>query len=91
MPECKGEISVYLDGRWTGFKLPTADDAPVLARLDVGLLSAKVLEPMLNIIDPRTDSNIDFVGGIRGTEELERLVVRLVIEKVCSKKSPERK
>ncbi|TDI71464.1 MAG: DUF1015 domain-containing protein [Bacteroidetes bacterium] len=74
IPERKGEIAVYLDGQWTGFKLPVAEDASVVDRLDVGLLSANILVPMLNITDPRTDSNIDFVGGIRGTKELEELV-----------------
>ncbi|GMQ82452.1 MAG: DUF1015 family protein [Rhodothermia bacterium] len=74
VPERKGEIAVYLDGRWTGFKLPATEDASVVDRLDVGRLSSNVLEPMLNITDSRTDSNIDFVGGIRGTDELERLV-----------------
>ena len=42
--------------------------------LDVARLSEHILEPMLGITDPRTDTNIAFVGGIRGTEELERLV-----------------
>ncbi|MDA1334131.1 MAG: DUF1015 domain-containing protein [Bacteroidetes bacterium] len=42
--------------------------------LDVGRLSDAILRPMLSIEDPRTDPNIDFVGGIRGTKELERVV-----------------
>jgi uncharacterized protein (DUF1015 family) len=42
--------------------------------LDVDLLQASVLEPILKIKDPRTDSRIDFVGGIRGTHELEKRV-----------------
>ena len=74
MPNCKGEISIYLHGQWTSFELPSPENASVVDRLDVGLLSAYVLQPMLNITDPRTDSNIDFVGGVRGTDELERLV-----------------
>jgi uncharacterized protein (DUF1015 family) len=42
--------------------------------LDVSLLQERVLEPILGIADPRTDHRIDFVGGIRGTAELERRV-----------------
>lgn len=74
VPDCKGEISIYLQGGWTSFKLLSPENASVVDRLDVGLLSAYILQPMLNITDPRTDSNIDFVGGVRGTDELERLV-----------------
>jgi uncharacterized protein (DUF1015 family) len=43
-------------------------------KLDVSLLQQFVLKPFLDIEDPRTDENIDFIGGIRGTKELERLV-----------------
>jgi uncharacterized protein (DUF1015 family) len=67
-------MAIYIDGQWTTFQLPEADSESVVASLDVGILSNRVLEPMLNITDPRTDANIDFVGGIRGTAELERLV-----------------
>ena len=48
-------------------------DNPV-ARLDVSVLQDRVLGPLLGISDPRTDPRIGFVGGIRGTDELERLV-----------------
>lgn len=74
MPGRKGQMAIYIDGQWTAFQLPEADSESVIASLDVGILSNRVLEPMLNITDPRTDANIDFVGGIRGTAELERLV-----------------
>jgi uncharacterized protein (DUF1015 family) len=46
----------------------------VVDQLDVARLSEYVLEPYLDITDPRRDENIDFVGGIRGTDELERRV-----------------
>ncbi|HEX9660039.1 MAG TPA: DUF1015 domain-containing protein, partial [Rhodothermales bacterium] len=52
---------------------PPANDSAV-ARLDVARLGEHILEPMLGIVDPRRDANIGFVGGIRGTAELERLV-----------------
>jgi uncharacterized protein (DUF1015 family) len=42
--------------------------------LDVSLLQDRVLAPLLGIDDPRTSKRLDFVGGIRGTRELERLV-----------------
>ena len=42
--------------------------------LDVQILQNKLLDPILGIKDPRTDKRIDFIGGIRGTQELEKLV-----------------
>ena len=49
-------------------------DADPVKRLDVSLLGTHLLEPVLAISDPRTDSRIDFVGGIRGLGELEKRV-----------------
>lgn len=75
-PRRKGEIAVRLDGRWFGLLLPpggTATTDPITT-LDVSVLQERVLEPLLGIRDVRTDKRIDFVGGIRGTQELERLV-----------------
>ncbi len=74
MPSRKGQMAVYIDGQWITFLLPDADSESVVDALDVGILSNCLLKPMLNIADPRTHTNIDFVGGIRGTPELERLV-----------------
>jgi uncharacterized protein (DUF1015 family) len=74
MPDHKGAISVYLDGQWFGIELPPAEVDSVAGRLDVGRLTEHILEPMLDITDPRRDANIDFVGGIRGTSHLEALV-----------------
>ena len=42
--------------------------------LDVSILQDRILAPLLGVKDPRTDNRIDFIGGIRGTQELERLV-----------------
>ena len=42
--------------------------------LDVAVLQRKLLEPILGIVDPKVDDRIDFVGGIRGLQELERRV-----------------
>ena len=49
-------------------------DADPVSALDVSVLQDRLLEPVLRIGDPRTDDRIAFVGGIRGSEELERLV-----------------
>ena len=66
---------MYLDGRWHTLRLaPAPSDAPEADRLDVSLLHAQVLEPLLGIGDPRTDKRIDFVGGIRGPQALAALV-----------------
>ena len=69
---------MYLAGRWYGLTLRddaarTLSDDPTAA-LDVSLLQNNLLDPVLGVADPRTDKRIDFVGGIRGTGELERLV-----------------
>jgi uncharacterized protein (DUF1015 family) len=72
-----GELCcIYLDGKWHALTLKdasTAADDPV-ASLDVQRLEDNLLKPVLNIQDVRTDKRIDFVGGIRGTGELKRLV-----------------
>lgn len=73
-PARPGHVSLYLDGVWYGLELPETEHDTVADTLDVARLSEHVLEPMLGISDPRTDPNIGFVGGIRGTDELERLV-----------------
>jgi len=72
----RGHWSMYLDGRWYGLALPENAARPVgtVDSLDVSILQIQLLEPVLGIKDVRTDKRIDFVGGIRGTQELERLV-----------------
>lgn len=74
-PAGPGEFGMYLDGRWYRLKISPAliPDDPV-ASLDVSLLADHLIEPILGISDPRTDRRIDFVGGIRGLEELEKRV-----------------
>jgi uncharacterized protein (DUF1015 family) len=74
-PTSKGRVSMYLRGRWFELSLnPKAGAADIGSTLDVSLLQDQVLAPLFKIGDPRTDKRIDFVGGIRGTGELERLV-----------------
>ncbi len=75
-PASSGEFGMYLDGQWYRLiihreGIPTDD--PV-ARLDVSLLQNSLIEPILGISDPRRDERIDFVGGIRGLEALEKRV-----------------
>jgi uncharacterized protein (DUF1015 family) len=75
-PRRSGEICFYLAGRWYRLELgeSTIDRTDPIGSLDVSLLQDRVLGPILGIGDPRTDKRIDFVGGIRGTAELERRV-----------------
>lgn len=74
-PEAKHVFSMYLDGKW--YKLTAKEEIipdHVIDSLDVAILQNNVLEPVLGIEDPRTDKRIDFVGGIRGLEELKKRV-----------------
>lgn len=75
-PKEPGNWSMYLDNRWYGLSLPANAPKPeaAVASLDVALLQDRLLDPILGIKDVRTDKRIDFVGGLRGTKELERLV-----------------
>jgi uncharacterized protein (DUF1015 family) len=73
-PAHKGEVSVYVAGRWLGLELPKPSGGAAIASLDADLLQSHVLDPLLGIRDIRTDKRIDFVGGIRGTGELAKLV-----------------
>ena len=68
--------SMYLDGKWYGLALKDESSRPAGAveSLDVSVLQNRLLDPILGIKDVRTDKRIDFVGGIRGTAELEKLV-----------------
>lgn len=74
VPDKKGAISIYHDEAWYGMKLPKIPGANSIEKLDIRRLQEFILEPLLNITDQRRDDNISFVGGIRGTGELERLV-----------------
>ena len=74
-PNGPGEFGMYVEGQWYRLTITPAliPDDPVLS-LDVSLLADHLIEPILGISDPRTDSRIDFVGGIRGLGELEKRV-----------------
>jgi len=75
-PTHRHTFGVYLDGEWhLATALPEAiPSGDVVRELDVAILSDRVLQPILGIGDPRTDKRIDFVGGIRGMDELERRI-----------------
>ena len=75
-PNERGNWSMYLDGQWHGLKLRADTPRPegAVESLDVSILQSHLLDPILGIKDVRTDKRIDFVGGIRGTEELAKLV-----------------
>jgi uncharacterized protein (DUF1015 family) len=74
-PASKGEVSLYLGEHWYTLHLKgQAGTDDIGSTLDVSLLQEQVLAPIFKVGDPRTDKRIDFVGGIRGTGELERLV-----------------
>ncbi|HEX6645365.1 MAG TPA: DUF1015 family protein, partial [Gemmatimonadales bacterium] len=75
-PEAPGSVGVFLASRWyrLAFDPASIDADDPIGSLDVSLLQDRVLTPVLGVGDPRTDPRIDFVGGIRGTAEIERRV-----------------
>jgi uncharacterized protein (DUF1015 family) len=75
-PTKRNHFSMYINGRWYGLKLKgeVTKRIKMADRLDVSALQNELLAPILGIQDVRTDKRIDFIGGVRGTQELERLV-----------------
>lgn len=75
-PACLHNFSLYLGGKWYSLtaKPGTYDDKDPIGVLDVTVSSDKILRDILGITDLRSDKRIDFVGGIRGLEELKRRV-----------------
>jgi uncharacterized protein (DUF1015 family) len=69
-------MACILDGKWYVLKAKenSYNSKDVVSSLDVSILQDNLLEPVLGIKDPRQDSRIDFIGGIRGLKELERKV-----------------
>jgi uncharacterized protein (DUF1015 family) len=74
-PQSPGEFCLYIDRKWWLLKVPVPEEVATdpTVSLDVSILEHLVLSPILGIQDVRTDPRIDFVGGIRGTAELEKL------------------
>ncbi len=74
-PTRKGEIGMFLGNQWYRLQIkPEYTNSHPVDGLDVSVLQNEVLAPILGIQDPRTDLRIDFSGGIRGLQELERRV-----------------
>jgi uncharacterized protein (DUF1015 family) len=75
IPSRKGEVGMYLAGKWQTLVLDgRGQSGDAIDSLDVSVLQNGLLDPVLKIVDIRTDKRIDFVGGIRGAAELERQV-----------------
>ena len=68
-PTAKGEVAMYLAGAWHTITVGKGQQG-----LDVDFLESSILDPVLGIEDVRTDKRIEFIGGIRGTKELEEAV-----------------
>jgi len=75
-PKAKHELGFYFQGQWRTltFKPQFTATSDPIERLDVTILQKQILAPVFGIDDPRTSKRINFVGGIRGTAELEKLV-----------------
>lgn len=75
-PKQKGEIGMYFDKTWYKMiiKSDLVDYADPVNSLDIAFLQNQVLNPFFGISDPRTSDEVDFIGGIRGLEELVKLV-----------------
>ena len=76
IPAERHHFGMYLDGNW--YRLQThpeiVNEEDTVGRLDVSILQNSLLDPLLGIHNPRTDQRIHFVGGIRGNDELVKLV-----------------
>lgn len=73
-PADKHSFSMFYDGKWYKLvaKNGTFDENDPVGQLDVSILQNNLLNPILNIVDPKNDDRIDFIGGIRGLDELEK-------------------
>ncbi|MSN24560.1 MAG: DUF1015 family protein [Geobacter sp.] len=76
VPAARHQFGMYLDGCWYDLqaKSTIVNEKDTVDRLDVSILQNNLLSPLLGINNPRTDKRIHFVGGIRGNDELVRLV-----------------
>jgi len=73
-PKEKHTFGMYLEKQWylLRAKEGTFDEEDIISQLDVSILQNNLLRPILGIDDPRTSNRIEFIGGVRGLEELER-------------------
>ena len=75
-PNKKGHVGMYLDDNWyeIEFGKEYLQEGDVVDTLDISILQKHILDEILGIKNPRTDKRIDFIGGIRGSKEVERRV-----------------
>ncbi len=75
-PKEKHTFGMYLENQWYSLRAreDIIDESDPVARLDVSILQNSLLDPILNIKNPKTNDRIDFIGGIRGLDELEKRV-----------------
>lgn len=73
-PSAPGSVCMYFEGKWRTLTWDATGVTDPVESLDVSVLQNRLLEPVLGIDDPRTNERIEFIGGIRGTEELEKRV-----------------
>jgi uncharacterized protein (DUF1015 family) len=75
-PVASGEFGMFVGGRWYKLNIrpDLASSKNPIERLPITLLTRNAIEPLFGVVDPRTDKRIDFVGGARGLDELERRV-----------------
>ncbi len=74
-PKKKNEIAICLKGKWYKLTIKNKKFKPKRDPLDVAILQDEILEPILGIIDPRSDENIFFVGGIKDPREMEKYII----------------
>lgn len=74
IPSKKGTVCIYIKDQWYSVSLPESSKNDIASSLDVARLQEFILEPHLGIVNQRTDTNISFVGGLKGTKVLEELV-----------------
>jgi uncharacterized protein (DUF1015 family) len=75
IPARRGDIAMYFQGGWRSLRARVSPDpSDAIASLDVSVLQEALLAPILGVADVRTDKRIDFIGGARGTSDLQQLV-----------------
>ena len=73
-PDETGKIGLFLEGKWHQLAWKADPKSDPVARLDASALQDRLLGPVLQVQDPRTDARLDFVGGVHGTKGLEERV-----------------
>ena len=73
-PDETGKIGLFLEGKWYQLSWSADPKSDPVAKLDASALQDRLLGPILQVKDPRTDARLDFVGGIHGTKSLENRV-----------------